>query len=265
MNNYDTSFTDALFGNSQSGFGGQYGFAQQPVRPKAENGIIWYICFLPLLALFLENYAANKWAGIFLWAATAVMLIISCCYDCKRLEKGEIDTSSIRGWVWFAPVYVYRREKMLGRETYKGIMLAVFLLAALFMNGFVKGLSVDEDSLPEMIENSYVQNLDNFSGVSSNIIGKQLEEYLGKDCKWDCTKKGDIYTVVCTGKHGKKNISVSFEVEHDGFAFLGCEVSEISSDGEKLEGEDFKKVLAEIMIPETLEEESLESAETYEA
>lgn len=265
MDNYDTSFTDALFGNPQPGYGGQYGFVQQPVRPKTENGIIWYICILPLLALFLENYASSKWAGIFLWAATAVMLIVSCCYDCKKLEKADIDTSAVRGWVWLAPVYVYKREKMLGRETYKGIMLTVFLLAALAMNGFVQGTRINEDSLPEMLENSYVQNLDNFSGVSSNVIGEQLEKYLGEDADWKCTKKGDIYTAVCTGEHKGKKVQVSFEVEHDGFTFLGCRVSEIISDGKKLEDEDFKKALAEIMIPETLEEETEEDTEVQKA
>ncbi len=265
MDNYDTSFTDELFGNSQPGYGGYNGFVQQPVRPKTDNGIIWYICILPLLALFLENYASSKWAGIFLWTAAVVMLIFSCCYDCKKLEKSGLDTTAVRGWVWLAPVYVFRREKMLGRETYKGIMLTVFCLAALSMNGFVQGMSVNEDSLPEIVANSYVQNLDNFSGVSSNIIGEQLEEYLGEDIDWDCTKKGDIYTLTCTGKHDDKEVVVAFEVKHDGFAFLGCRVSEIRSAGESLEDEDFKNALLEIMIPEALEEKDAENAETQKA
>lgn len=265
MDNYDTSFTDALFGTSSSGFGGYNGFAHQTVRPKTENGIIWYICILPLLALFLENYATSKWAGIFLWAATVIMLIFSCRYDCKKLEKAEIDTSAVRGWVWLAPAYVFKREKMLGRETYKGIMLTVFCLAALVMNGFVQGLRINEDSLPDIVANSYVQNLDNFSGISSNIIGEQLEEYLGEDADWECTKKGDVYTAVCTGRHEGKKIQVVFEVEHDGFAFLGCRVSEIRSEGEKLEDEDFNNTLAEIMIPETLEDDSSENVQTQRA
>ena len=31
------------------------------------NGLIWFICFVPLIGLFLENYANSATAGAFLW------------------------------------------------------------------------------------------------------------------------------------------------------------------------------------------------------
>lgn len=171
-----------------------------------ESGSIWFVCFLPLLGLFLENFAVSKWAGAFLWVSVIILMPVCCAADLRRIKKLETDGRSIKKLeksVLLAPLYVYRREKYCMRETYKAIMLVVFSMAAVIMNGFTQGLSVHEGSVPVLLRNTYVQNLDNFSGSSQNVIGEQLEEYLGEDAEWDCKKSGDVYTAVCSGVHRK--------------------------------------------------------------
>lgn len=227
-----------------------------------KNGIIWYVCFLPLLGLFLENFAISKWAGIFLWAAVVFIMILCCFLDYRAIRKMNPDsfgTDQLKKWIWLAPVYVYKREKFCMRETYKAIMLGVFCMAAVILNGFTQGLAVHEGNISVLLSNSYVQNLDNFSGSSPNIIGEQLESYLGEDIEWDCTKDGDEYTAVCSGSYDGKKIEVYFVVVHDGFTYQSCKISQIVVDGKVLEGDEYTQAMREIFIPET--EEDTSSAE----
>ena len=39
------------------------------------NGLIWFICFVPLIGLFLENYANSATAGAFLWILVPLFMI----------------------------------------------------------------------------------------------------------------------------------------------------------------------------------------------
>ena len=51
------------------------------------NGLIWFICFVPLIGLFLENYANSATAGAFLWILVPLFMIgcsIASGY-CSRL------------------------------------------------------------------------------------------------------------------------------------------------------------------------------------
>lgn len=260
MNGFDTSFTDSLFGTQPQ--------PPKPVytAPAVGGGMMWFVCCLPLLGLFLENFAVSKWAGIFLWIAVPVMMIACCFVDHRKLKKLCRDEScrSLAKWRWLVPVYVFKREKLFGRETYKAIMLVIFCAAALFMNGFVSGRSVNTDSIPVLLENSYVQNLDNFSGTSASIIGEQLDNYL-EETDWSCTKKGDVYTAVCSGKKDGVKTEVVFKVVHDGFTYQSVRIDCIQVNGEKLVGDDYKDTLTRIFIPEALEDSSSEesSADSY--
>ena len=41
------------------------------------NGLIWFICFVPLIGLFLENYANSATAGAVLWILVPLFSIPS--------------------------------------------------------------------------------------------------------------------------------------------------------------------------------------------
>lgn len=104
------------------------------------NGLIWFICFVPLIGLFLENYANSATAGAFLWILVPLFMIGCSIADCKQLIKHGIDAAHLFKWVWLTPFYVYKREKLCGRELYKAIMCGFFIIAALFMNGFTQSI-----------------------------------------------------------------------------------------------------------------------------
>lgn len=222
---------------------------------KLNNGYIWYTCCLPALGLFLENYAISKWAGIFLWAGVIVMMIFCCFLDFKQVKKlvensqGGYSLGRLKKWIIFPPMYIYVRQKYCMMSS--GVMMTmiiVFSFSAIFSNGFFQGLSVTESSMPELLQNSYVQSLDNFSGYSNNMIGEQIQYYLGNSAVWDCTKEKDVFTVMCSGRHENQRVEIYFLVEFDGFSYQAVEVADISIDGKTLEGEEFTEKMDEIFI-----------------
>ena len=52
------------------------------------NGLIWFICFVPLIGLFLENYANSATAGAVLWILVPLFMIGCSVADCKQLING---------------------------------------------------------------------------------------------------------------------------------------------------------------------------------
>ncbi len=231
---------------------------------RSDSGGIWFICFLPLLGLFLQNFVISAVSGAFLWAAVAVLEVLGCVLDYRSISRQELYAEKVSGlirWAWISPVYVYRREKALGKEVYKAFMLGAFIFAAVTLNGFTAGLRYNTDNMPELIKSTAVQSLDNFSGSIPSMIGDVTESYLGEDARWQCTKKGKTFTVTCKGDHEGSEVEIEFKVVHDGFVFESFKVSSIKADGKKLKGDDYEQVMKEIFIPETLTDDSSSNAE----
>ena len=68
------------------------------------NGLIWFICFVPLIGLFLENYANSATAGAFLWILVPLFMIGCSIADCKQLIKHGINAKHLYKWVWLTPL-----------------------------------------------------------------------------------------------------------------------------------------------------------------
>lgn len=223
---------------------------------KTENGIIWFICFLPLIGLFLENYATSKYVGIFLWTLIIILMPICCFADLKKLTKAGYNTQSLKKWIWLSPVYVFNRERLTGRDVNKSIMLGFFIIAAIALNGFTQSIRTNGDSLTESLKNTPVSYLDNFSGSSQNIIGTQIENYLGDSAKWTNEKHKNYYVISVSGKKDNDKITIDFKIKYDGYVSSGLSVSEIKLNGKKLTGDEYKALLRKIFIPETIENKS---------
>ncbi|MBQ8107463.1 MAG: hypothetical protein IJ129_01805 [Ruminococcus sp.] len=224
----------------------------------SSSGRIWFVCFLPLIGLFLQNYAVSAAAGAFLWAGVVISGVLCCLADARSLQRQEVPYSrELNKWAALTPVYVYKREKLLGRERYKALMLAAFVFAALTMNGFTKGLALDNDSMPVMTQRSYVQDLDNFSGSSPDMIGDVIEDYLGKEANWHCTHKGDVYTVTVSGEHDGEDMEILFTLEHDGFVYKAFYVSDILKNGKSVKKDEqaYKDLMMEIFLHESSADE----------
>lgn len=220
------------------------------------NGLIWFICFVPLIGLFLENYANSATAGAFLWILVPLFMIGCSIADCKQLIKHGIDAAHLFKWVWLTPFYVYKREKLCGRERYKAIMCGFFIIAALFMNGFTQSIKIDNDYMLVSAQNSYVQSLDNFSGNSAKIIGECIASYLGEDAKWDCTKNGHNYTVTVKGKHGSDNYTISFLIVYDGFTYRKFTITDVIKNKVSLRDDEFSAVCKEIFTADKSDTDS---------
>lgn len=234
---------------------------------RSDSGAIWFVCFLPLIGLYLENYADRRSVGIFLWAAVAAVMLAVCAYDSRLIYNRCSDkdgAAGVAGWFWLAPVYIYKRERFLGNSTYKAIMAGAFIFAAFTMNGFVKGAAVNKENISELLKNTYVSNLDNVSGSSNSIIGEVSGAYFGNTEVWTTEKKGDTYIITCEGTHEGKTVTVTYKIVHDGFTFRSVRADGVAVDGKTLTGKDRVRVLTEILLPEeaaAMEAEEQESSE----
>lgn len=265
MDNFDNAEMYSALGQRFSGANGGSQIAAKSSE-RSEGGGLWFVVLLPLIGLALQSFAVSKWAGIYLWAMMIAALFISTLLDYKCVVQNhpETDFSPIKKWIWFAPVYVFKREKLLGHETYKAFLLGGLMLAAISMNNFMTSLRITADNIPEMIEDTPVSVLDNFSGSSPDYIGDRLSLWLGEDHMSVCTKEGDTFTAVFSGVHEGKQASVEIEVVHDGFVYKSVKVSTITADGKKLEDDEFKETLKEIFIPESGEDTQAEDFDEEE-
>lgn len=221
---------------------------------RSESGGLWFVVLVPLIGLALQTFAVSKWAGIYLWAMIVVTLLISTFLDYKCVVQNhpEINFTPIKKWIWLAPVYLYKREKLLGHETYKAFLLGGLMLAAISMNNFMTSLRITTENIPEIIENTPVSVLDNFSGSSSDYIGDRLSIWLGEEYTSQCTRDENTFTAVFSGTHEGRQASVEIEVVHDGFVYKTVKVTAITEDGKKLEGDEFNETLKHIFIDDIL-------------
>lgn len=262
MDNFDNA---EMYSALNQRFSGENGSSQSAAKSseRSEGGGLWFVVLLPLIGLALQSFAVSKWAGLYLWAMMIAALFISTLLDYKCVVKNhpETDFSPIKKWIWLAPVYVFKREKLLGHETYKAFLLGGLMIAAISMNNFMTSTKITAEDMPEMIEDTPVSVLDNFSGNSPDYIGDRLSLWLGEEYESECTKEGDTFTAVFSGIHEGKQASVEIEVVHDGFVYKSVKVSTITMDGKKLEDDDFKDTLKEIFIPGEVGGEENEEAD----
>lgn len=224
---------------------------------RSNTGGVWFVTLLPIIGLFLESFATDKYAGAALWIAVIVLIYFGCIADFRsiRHEVLESQEDRLKMLLVFPPAYLYCRDKMLNSEGYKGLVLAVLIIAAAFANGFTEGLSVNEENLIPLLENAWVTELDNLSGSSENYIGEQLESWFDDGYSSEGSKAGEIFTIVFSGTHEGKPAEVVIKVEFDGFAYQSIYAKSVTIDGERLEGEALRDELAEIFIGEEDEPE----------
>lgn len=217
---------------------------------RSDSGGVWFVTALPVIGLFLEIFAIDKYAGIVLWVSVVVMIYYGCIADLRSIghEFYESDEEKLRALLFFPPAYLYKRDKLRTGEGYKGIVLAVLTAAALFANGFSQGAALNEENIIPRIENSWVEDLDNFSGSSEDIVSERLESWFDEEYRSECSRSGEVFSIVFSGTHGGKSAEITIKVVHDGFAYRSLKASGVTIDGVKQEGDDLKNALTEIFI-----------------
>ena len=215
-------------------------YADAAPRPKAPAGYILYAAFLPAIALFLERYAVSAVIAIILWALVLVIMPISCALDKKMLVKYDINTDILGKTYLLPPLYIYKRQTILKGEKLLSVACITVLIGALLTNGFIKGMRVDCDSVGQMIPNTNITQLSNFSGSSVNTIGECLNAYSSEEIKWTTTKQSYGFDSVAEGVHDSKSFKVTFKLEFDGFAYHDFVITDVESGGKLLEKDEKK-------------------------
>lgn len=236
------------------------------LRPKlargerSTGGGLWFVTLIPLIGMLLESFAADKYSGAVLWLTVIFLMFFGCFADLKHADDLD-DTArqSLAGAVWIPPLYLYRRDKLRSAGTTKSIVLVILIAAAIFSNGFVQGLAVNEDSLTQRLENTPVSVLGFKTSDDEKTVGHMLESWFddGK-YKSDCTHSGDIYAMVYSGKHEGKSAEVEVDVEHDGYVFKKITAEGVTLDSTELKDDELKETKEKIFLGDEAEEENAE-------
>lgn len=230
---------------------------------RSNSGGVWFVTALPVIGLFLEIFAVDKYAGAVLWISVIVMMYLGCIADFRsiRHEVYESQEDKLKMLLIFPPAYLFYRDKARTGEGYKGLVLGVLIIAAAFSNGFTDGLALDEENMIPKIENAWVSELDNVNISSDYYIGERLDIWFDNGFISDCTRSGDVFTIVFTGTHEEKDADVVIEVVHDGFAYQSIKAKGVVIDGKELEGDERIDALTDIFIDDTEESDDTEELE----
>ena len=217
-------------------------------KPKVPNGYILYAVFLPIIGLFLERYAYSFTVAVALWVLVVVLMCVSCALDKRMLDKHDVNTVMLGKSYLFPPLYIYKRQVRVGGESMLCVASITLIAGALFTNGLVKGLLMSPSRAADMVPNTAVTQLDNFSGKSQYSIGECVSAYSSKDVDWQSEKKSYGYEVTAAGEHDSKNFKIIFKLEYDGFTFHAFLITGVEQDGKTLDADGRKDFYKDVFI-----------------
>lgn len=224
---------------------------------RSVGGGLWFITLLPLIGMVMESFAVDKYSGAVLWLMVIGLMFFGCYADLRHADDlDDMTRQGLKKAVLIPPLYLYRRDKARGVGTTKGIVMGILMVAAFFSNGFVKGLTVDADSIIDRLEMTPVSVLGYKEPDDDKTIGSQLEGWFD-DSKYesDCTHTGDIYAVTYSGTHEGKTAEITVNVEHDGYIFKDITPEGITLDGKELEDDELKDMQKTIFVGDEADDE----------
>lgn len=217
-------------------------------KPKVPIGYVLYAVFLPVIGLFLENYATSIVVAIILWSLVPILMIVSCCLDKRMLTKNGLNTIGLGKTFLFPPVYIYKRQVLAGSETLLSVACATLLIGALLTNGFMKGLRVNAEAVNNSVPAYSVTDLDNFSGNSQYTIGDCLSTYSQSVVQWNTTKQEYGFETTAKGTHDSKDFKLTIKLEFDGFRYHSFSITTVEVDGKELDKDDKNDFLKKCFI-----------------
>ena len=241
----------------------------QPV-PKGERsaeGGAWCVALMPVIGLLIENIETfDKYSGAALWLMVIFFIWFGCIADLRQISDNLPAEHTAQLWKlrFLPPLYLYKRDKLRTGEGLRGIVLAILMAGAVFGNGFTQGLMVNDNTLAEKLENTSVTTLNNYSRETgcTATVQEQLEKWFPDGYESSCTHKGEVFSVVYSGKHDGSVCAVTVEVVHDGFVYKSLKAAGYSTDGKALEDDELKDKLYEVFIGEKKEDESVSDGST---
>ncbi|MGN1132880.1 MAG: hypothetical protein ACI4RN_00320 [Oscillospiraceae bacterium] len=222
---------------------------------QISNNKLWYIALLPLVALFAENFAVNKWLGIALWTGVIAASIAVTVSDEKDLRKMSMSHVSLYKSRFFPPLYIYRRQTLFQKSKAPFIVLLLSLLLALGNNGFVSAMKVDDSTFISSVQNSSVSNIEGFSEYTSTAsIENRIKSFSqSNSINWQYSADNNNRYVSATGYCGgkasnKTKFKIVFKLDFDGYKITELSVDSCYLDGAKLSEKDQNTFLYKVFI-----------------
>ncbi len=223
---------------------------------QKRDGAMWYVTILPILACFLENFTLNKWMGVILWGLVLIVTPVLCYIDSKRLkEYGVHDSDNLTIYAIICPViYMTKRCQLLNQTKTKAVLFSVFTIFAIVLNGFVQGLTMDDNAFIDQVKNSYPINIEGYEdNMSYDNIDKHLSAFFdGDEVSYKIAVDGDKRYITARGKNKKKyndkSVEIIFLIDFDGFTTKTFAVYEIKVGGKALSDNDKNKLLDDILL-----------------
>ena len=217
-------------------------------KPKVPIGYILYAVFLPIIGLFLERYAYSAFVAIVLWAAVLVLMPLSCALDKRMLGKHDVNTITLGKSYLFPPIYIYKRQVLVGGEAMLCVACVTLCAGALLTNGFIKGMRLKTDNVKAMVPNTSVTQLDNFSGNSQYSIGECVQAYSKKTVNWTAEKTNYGFEGIAEGDHDSKDFKIVIRLEFDGFTYHDFRITDVVLDGKSLDKDGKKDFYQSVFI-----------------
>lgn len=217
-------------------------------KPKVSLGYILYALFLPVIGLFLERYAVSAVVAIILWALVLILMPLSCALDKRMLDKHELNTVTLGKSYLFPPVYIYKRQTLVGGEAMLAVACVTLIAGAILTNGFIKGLRIDAESVNSMVQNTSITQLDNFSGNSNYTISECVSAYSQSAVSWKASKQSYGFEITADGTHDSKDFKIIIKLEFDGFTWHDFRIIAIEQQGERLDEDGRKDFLTACFV-----------------
>lgn len=241
-------------------------FVVPTARPqkKIRNGLVWYAAILPALGLFLESYALNKYLGMLVWSIVIIARPAACLADRHILLRDGADIRIPTILAFLPTVYIFKRCFDLKQNTAIAVVCLISLSYGVIGNGFVVGLTMDDDKATEIVRNRYAASV---AGVRGAIDPESFDTAINRaldHVSYDVERNGDerIVTVKGTDPSTEDKYVFVFSVVHDGYALTGFELKEVTLNGSTVEGDDRSELLKALLLPdEDTEAARLESSE----
>lgn len=225
--------------------------ANEPQMNKIRNGLVWYAAILPALGLFLENYALNKYLGMLVWAIVILARPAACFADRRMLMRDGAECKTPSILPLFPTAYIFKRCIDLKQNTAVAVVCLISLSYGIIGNGFVVGMSMNDDKAIELVQNRYAASIAEVGGV---IDPESFDTAIKKsltDVGYEVERSGDVRTVTVKGTDtstGDKYV-FEFSVVHDGYALIEIDLKKLSLNGEPIEGEERAELLKAILLP----------------
>lgn len=226
---------------------------------KIDNGAIWFITLAPLFCLFLERLAFSRIVAAFLWIFAYIVCVVLCFKDYSKNQNNftsSVDTSAFKFSAFVPVLYLVLRNQKLQHQKQYHIFAVVFLLIAFLQNGFVSYYLTNESDYNNLVQTSYVYQIDNFSDVAEKTyetVQEALESYLGhNNIEWSCTQNKTHKIVTSTAKtsyNGKETtLIMDYSFDYEYYDYTNIKITRVQLDDKEVYGEDLSALLMQIFF-----------------